>query len=260
MASPDFAKLEIEPFEVRDGASLNTSSLETQMMDHNGGFNLRQVTERTRIDFNKHLEFVPFFERTNLDDDTAMRLTEGLFGHYSLSISDIQGLYRMMSEAYQVAHHTYILGRKTNMKGTFPFNCCGPSSRAIMLSLLDFGYPNAAYAYSDTFDHGYVVLPFVLGSGDDAFRGSVVVDPTFDQLWDTSRTRNAVFIKEGQRWRYKTQFKGCADLFPTKVRSLGNVKIHPSCHPLDFSRGYHHGGESYFEAAFDNRVRLKKGK
>ena len=116
-----------------------------------------------------------------------------------------------MSIGYQIAHFNYILGTQRNT--AFPNGFCGVSSRGVTLSLIKFGYPNAAYAYSKAYDHGYSILPFVFSQAD--MNGIIIIDPTSDQLWDDKKLRNAVFLKLGTTWEYCTDWEREQTYFPT---------------------------------------------
>jgi len=171
-----------------------------------------------------------------------------------MSLASIDELTAHMLLAYQVSHFHYILGKREPLKGTFPYQCCGPSARSVMMSLIHFGFPNAAYGYSDNNDHGYTILPFVMESRK--IQGVVVVDPTSDQLWKTEHPRNAVFIKLGVRWEYITNWEEGADLYPDLVCSFDLLKSKPNMDISD-SFEYHPDAEQYFLEAFSNPVTVK---
>ena len=138
------------------------------------------------------------------------------------------------------------------MFGSFPENCCGVSSRNVWLSLLHFGYRNATYAAAKI-DHGYVMVPFVFGYK----AGSIIADPTSDQLWDTHKVRNHVFVMLGTSWDYKADFGAKANMFPGYVMNIGILKKVFPCDLDNLSEfKFHNNGSRYLEKAFKNSFSL----
>jgi hypothetical protein len=259
MAKPKFFRLETIPTpELRDGFALDTLVLEEEMMQNNNGVDLSTINDRTPIDEDLCRRFMPYFS------DSVGRATEdqilAIANQYphikspcSMIIDSIEDLTHHMSAAYQVAHFHYILGKKHNLHGCFPHWCCGRSSRSLALSLIDFGYPNATYAYSNRYDHGYTILPFILGN--DEVSGSVLIDPTYDQMWDNPTSRNAVILKLGPRWEYKTDWAHGANLFPDRLCTIDIFRKIP--HDITDDDSYHQGGERCLNEAFANPIDLK---
>ena len=172
----------------------------------------------------------------------------------SMYLDSIEELSEHMVLGYQVAHFHYILGKGYNLRGSFPSMCCGLSSRNVMMSLIELGYPNAAYAYSQKCDHGYTILPFVFGKKKS--QGTIVIDPTSDQLWLDPHDRNAVFIKMGSSWEYRTDWKDGGNLFPNRICSIDIVREKPD---KFIDRSYYHvGGKKYFRKAFSNQILIRK--
>ncbi len=124
----------------------------------------------------------------------------------AMRLDSVEELAEHAVRAYQVSHAHYVLARDVNLRGTFPCFCCGASSRNVALSLLLHGYPNAVTARSKEHDHVSVLLPFVLPSEEAA--GSIVIDPTSDQLWRYDGPRNATFVTYGDRIEYTTDWWG----------------------------------------------------
>ncbi len=244
--------------ELKDGYKLDSLALEKEMVYNNGGIDLSNIdTEHLGPD-RTYKKLVPHFSKHGwyLKEDvlsTANKYPE-IKKPCSMSLESLDELASHMATGYQVSHFHYILGRKHNLKGSFPHFCCGLSSRNVMLSLIELGYPNATYAYSDVNDHGYVLLPFVFEK--ENINGSIVIDPTYDQLWNKPAERNAVFVKLGSVWEYKTDWANKGDLYPTKSCSIATLRKIPK--NLTRFRRYHRGGESFFRKAFSNPVKLEK--
>jgi len=256
MAKPRFFKLEVTPTpRLRDGFSLDTLVLEQEMKRNNGGVNLTRVTKDTPIDEKLCRRFVPFFE---CEDQDVIRALTSRYGEIdspcAMIVNSEEELATHLSTAYQVAHFHYILGKKHNLKGSFPDLCCGRSSRSLMLSLMDFGYPNATYAYSNRYDHGYTLLPFVLG--DKKISGSILIDPTHDQLWDKTDIRNAVMLKLGPKWEYRNGWAHGADLFPDRICTIDIIRKIPN--NISDDDLYHRDGEKSLNQAFANPVKVEQ--
>ena len=96
------------------------------------------------------------------------------------------------------------------------------------LSLASFGYVNAVYAANNEYDHAYPLVPFVME--DSGMRGSIIIDPTSDQLWEDvpgrtfrAKPRNHVFVMGEGEWKYETHWQfdkdpeGPKDLSPDMV-------------------------------------------
>lgn len=249
-----FPQLKFPTPSLRDGSGLQTRLLEIQMMKHNGGIDLAEVCKDTPIDRRRHNRVVPYFGDDDLTDSQADKLTKGLSGPYSMQVDSLEELGRHMEKAYQVSHHHYILGKKDDVKESFVFpdNSCGISAKGVMLSLLAHGYPNAVYVCSSINDHSYVTLPFVFGKGRDSVEGMIVVDPTSDQMWDKPGRRNAVFIKLGSTWEYRTDWLNEANLYPDKACSVWTVKRSPK---LD-DKQWHYGIPTFYESTFENPIKV----
>ncbi len=223
------------------------------MWSNNGRIDLNNISSRQRIDEEVCRSYVPHFfgGRHPPNRYTILNLVNrypGVSGPCSMNVDSIEELAGHMAAGYQVSHFHYILGKKYDLKGSFPNWCCGTSSRSVVLSLIEFGYPNATYAYSRRFDHGYVLLPFVLEK--EGVTGSIVIDPTYDQLWKRPHGRNAVFIKLGVMWSYRTDWKKGGDLFPDNLCSIDTMRLTPDdISDLDY---YHKYGIDFFEEAFAN--------
>jgi len=250
-----------------NGFSLDTELLEKEMTPLNGGIDLKRLSNAVlyQIAGDDELlrKYVPFFQTFGMADLKKMADKYPISKPCAMSVDSLDELAEHMAIGYQVAHFHYILAKKHYMKKErsnqkFPDGCCGMSSMNVAMSLMSLGYPNSSYAYTSDFDHGYVVLPFVLNNTN--LKGSIIIDPTSDQLWKDRRERNAVFLRTGSKWEYRTEWRGGADLFPTRVFSIDVIKIN---HNLRFDEYddypfYASIGGYFFQRAFDNPVKLKE--
>ncbi len=253
----NFFELDILPETIEDGMSLDTVVLEQEIQDHNGGINIADPHQNYVIQEKFLRQFVPHFYNEYTDPTGKEILTiidryKDITGPCSILVDSVQDIQDLMTIGYQVAHFHYILGKKHNLKGKFPRGCCGVSSRNVILSLIEMGYPNAAYLYSNnTDDHGYVALPFVFKNKD--IQGSVIIDSTSDSLClDKINTRNDVFIKLGTKWEYTSNG---TNLFPIKICAIDTLKeISESIHLVGILDDFysHENGEEYFKKAFAN--------
>ncbi len=241
-----------------DGESLDTQVLEQKLRPVNGGVDLSRFNTRKLRRDEFYLRFVPHFGADEKTDEEVLDITDKfpeIDSPCSMEVRDLEELSRHMINAYIISHFNYILGRKVNLKGSFPEFCCGISGISLMLSLIELGYPNATYVYSNKHDHAYTLLPFVFGMNGD--EGSIVIDPTSDQLYSRRvRPRNAVFIKMGSKWEYRTDWEGGADLFPDRFCSIDILRLTPE----DILRheAYYQDPQEFFITAFSNPVSVKQ--
>ncbi len=241
-----------------DGISLNTQVLEEDLKPVNGGVNLSRVkTRRLRRD-NFYLNFVPHFGADEKTEEEILKIIDKfpeIDSPCSMEVKNLDELSRHMLNAYVISHFHYILGKKENLKGSFPELCCGIWGISVALSLIEFGYPNATYVYSNKHDHAYSLLPFVLGM--EGLEGSIVIDPTSDQLYNGRiRPRNAVFIKMGDKWEYKTDWANGADLFPDRFCSMNILRMTPK--DILRHQAYYRNSQEFFMTAFSNPVLVRQ--
>lgn len=259
--APFFELKGIKEPRLEDGFSLDTLLLEEEMRQYNGGIDLASVDSTTNINEKLCRRFVPSCsDRRDVPSKSEVLGIADLYPEVdspcSMSIDSTSELADHMSAAYQVAHFHYILGKRYDLKGSFPKWCCGRSGRSVMLSLLTLGYPNAAYAYSDLHDHGYTILPFVFSS--KGVCGALLIDPTFDQTQksDEHPIRNPVFLKLSDRWEYRNGWANRHDLFPDKICAIDTLRINSS--DITNLKYYHQNSAQYFDKAFANSIKLEK--
>ncbi|MFC1644596.1 hypothetical protein ACFL08_01040 [Patescibacteria group bacterium] len=130
---------------------------------------------------------------------------------------DIEDMAMSISEMYQISYCHYILGKYNAMRGSFPNGCCGISARNLLIAFWEAGVASAVKACTSTYDHAYVLIPFVLRMG--AQKGIILVDPTSDQLVNDpkKKTRNLIRIITQDSWSYITDWRGGADLSADEV-------------------------------------------
>jgi len=256
MKKTPFFKLESLPkIKVEDGFSLDTRVLELEMMKYNGGIDLENSDYKSEFADDYYRKFVPYLHsmRAPIHSSEIKKLAEQNSNYKdpcAMLLKSEEELLDHMSVAYQIAHSHYILAKRNNLDGSFPRWCCGVSGINSMLNHLSIGHVNASYAYSHLYDHGFMVLPFILAKKD--ISGTIFVDPTSDQTWFENSPRNSVLLKLGSNWKYKTDWCRGADLFPTRVCSIDILK--EVTNDITGLRRYHQCGQEYFEAAFANPV------
>lgn len=251
----------IHTLQLKDGAGLDALLLEKEMKKYNGGIDLSKINSIDIKDTAVYRQFVPYYYDVYASPikEEILSLTEkypDVVGPCSMSINSLEELYTHISIAYQISHFHYILGKRNNMRGSFPNLCCRPSSRNIQFSLMEFGYSNVACTYSKNY-HGYTILPFILEK--ENIQGTIVVDPTSDQLWSLSNKqydvkRNAVFIKLGDEWSYSCDWKDGKDLFPDYICSIDILRKNPN--DVSDENNYYVGGKEYLQKAFSNPINI----
>ncbi|MCX6774607.1 MAG: hypothetical protein NTY99_00775 [DPANN group archaeon] len=229
------------------------------MARRNGGVSLSSKTSVKRA-VKKHQHLIPYFsddeDWTGSSLDALLKKYENITTPCSMRINDGKELAAHISTVYRTAYAHYILG-KNNMPG-FPDYCCGTSGRNVTLSLIKFGYPNAAYAYNNFHDHGYVILPFAVKNSK--LKGAIVADPTSDQMWENLKSppRNAVFIALGNKWDYRTGWRDGANLFPNRILNIETLRyFRRNGLRLDSYDSYkYRNGQAYLKKAFANPVNI----
>jgi hypothetical protein len=250
--------------------SLVTSPLEEEVAGQNGNLDLGSRTSVLGMDPDderNYNEMVPFYYSWgSLPIDRLVELiekNEDKLDPHSMLVEGVEELEEHMLRIYQTAYAHYALGLKSNIKGTFPDECCGISANNLAVSLMDHGYTNAVYIHNGLYDHCYVVVPFVMKDG--SFKGSIIVDPTSDQLWSklNKQPKNAVFVVPEKGWEYRTNWRSGSDLVPQDVVSLGLIneyikgKKTGTVFSTDVAKSYlAPNAREYFEAAFANPMRL----
>jgi len=245
-----FFKLNMQKIKLVDGFALNTIALEKEMQKHTG----INLSESNFDNINEELlrKYVPFFE----DDDSEKirKLTEkypSINSPCSMFVNSIEELTVHIEKAYQISYFHYVLGKKYNLRGSFPDFCCTKSSRNLLLSLFEAGYPNAALVDAVGRDHRYDILPFIMTkNAKDVISGTLIIDPTHDQMPFCSEIRNEIIIRLGSKWEYKDS-KGGKNLYPRIVCSLDSIR-----QSLGKGMDNAYYSEEYFQKAFANPIKL----
>lgn len=154
--------------------------------------------------------------------DSILSENEHIPDYLSMKVNDLEHLDSYMEYIYNLCYMHYVIGKEINYKSMFPFYCCGISGMNMNLTLMANGFVNSSYVYNSVDDHGYVVLPFVMGEEEQ--KGYVIADPTSDQLFFNSNfnTRNLVFAVFDKKWEYRTNWKGGSNLFPKPERRFNS--------------------------------------
>ncbi|MDP7180400.1 MAG: hypothetical protein QF824_03975 [Candidatus Woesearchaeota archaeon] len=271
--------------------SLDTSVLEAEITAQTGyGLDpqIGPVAWSDGSDLERYEDLVPEFAKAEsispnrikvgfhtIDLQRMVEEHEDELAPHAMEVRNVKELEDHMLKAYQVAYANYVRGKR-NYGSSFPDKSCGISSSNVMLSLIELGYTNALFVANSEYDHSYVVLPFVMK--DSGYKGVIVVDPASEQLWseESGKPRNAVFVREGSDWDYKTMWAGEGqeletdegqrrNLFPETFVGLKDVGRYLDEEDLDpFEKliitkmADEYGGEvEPLEAAYDNPVRLR---
>jgi hypothetical protein len=165
-----------------------------------------------------------------------------------MHVGSIEELQKHMMVAYLISHFYYLRAKRFN--SDYPHLWCGRAGRDNATRLMEIGYPNAIYAYDSCDDHAYVLLPFVFNGGE--IKGSILSDPTSEQCWDNIPLRNALSIKLGSEWEYKTDWGGGADLFPNRLCSIDVIKRKKG--DTGDHSSFNYDGKKVLEQAFSNIV------
>lgn len=174
----------------------------------------------------------------------------------SMRVDSGEELMKHVKFVHELAYNHYVFGKEKNIKGQFPNWCCGKSARNLLLTLMEKGYPNAALFFNGYHDHAYNGLSFLFGKNKE--RGFIIVDPTSDQLFNDKENapRNNLFVVSGAKWKYESDWKRGADLFP----SLGNNSEFSNLHTLrnNPSSEIHESRniKKYFKKVFKNSVEI----
>jgi hypothetical protein len=186
-------------------------------------------------------------------------------------VNSIDELSEHMIAAYMVSFFNYVLEKKQIEKrqkqeeeikssGTqkqvntgSTFTCLEKSSKSVVLSLLEFGYPNVAYASSMGCDIAYAMLPFVFQEKNKKdIEGTIVAVPNYHTLQFSNNVRNAVFIRLNSDWKFNNVINE-ADLFPELIIPINTIRKEGLA-----SIAGSYSGKEYFEKAFANPVKIGK--
>ncbi len=277
--------LDLPSFNLKDKVpfSLYVDFYEEEMSKRNGGLELDSIYKDTFLNLENYKRIIPHYCQHGGDRgfdylDNILEKFENIKTPSSMAVSDLEELEKHVLKAYQSSYAHYIIAKKKGLKNfisytRFPENCCGMSSRNIMLSLMEHGYHNAVYGYNEKNDHGCVLIPFVMEDN----QGIIIIDPTSDQLWDDSMPRehflkkpkNHSFVVFGNlkdkkfvcfngNWKYITDRRGEKDLVPENMIYLETLRDHKN-QQVDNIKPYNcfRGLADYLEKAFSNPAEIK---
>lgn len=254
-----------------DGAFLDSSLLEDEMRRYNGNVDFSYLSQCSSFDKDMMDRFLPMRSGERIPDSKYRKVFDlkdvesiidrysGHTGPCSLRIDSIEELAEHMLSAYVTSHFYYIYGKTRNIKGTFPQNCCGVSSRSVMLSMMYNGNPAATSVYS-TKDHFYGHIPFVMND----IEGTIIVEPTWDQM-SKEGIRNKVSVRLGSRWEHIAVWGGVRhDFFPDYVVNhevLKKLQCTVFDDTFDFcsrtKEKFYGNTQGYLEMAYANPVKIK---
>lgn len=264
LSNEDLIK-ELVPF------SLFTPFYEEEMSRIFSKVNLSDIESIKRIkdeEIKNYQNLVPHFnlygqERDREALEKIVKKYKSVDGPCSMQLNKAEDLAEHMLRVYQVLYAHYVLAIKNNMNNiyfSFPYKCCGKSAINVMFSLIELGYPNAAYVQNFKLDHSYVILPFIIRRTGK--KGTIVADPTSDELWKNTKIkpRNNVFLTPRENLEYLTKWKNKENLFPKRISSLCHIEtayLSKNNNHKARNKNYMEGS-NYLKKAFSNPVYLNK--
>ncbi len=237
--------------------SLNPVFYEQEVAKRNGGLDLsnRAALKRVSREDERHYSKVSRYLATDEDTmrrfkqlDNLMEAMSSFPGTSSLLVEDFNELGENINRFYQVAYAHYVLGVRE--VPDFPYVCCGISARNVVFALFAQGYPMASYMDSLRAGHAYVGVPFIISNSGE--KGTVIIDPTSDQLWDKRVPRNMVTVMPEGKWEYKSDWARGTDAYPDGVADLGIFRKIISDRSFRIMHGICRGVDKFFPTAFAN--------
>lgn len=220
-----FLKLNHKPIpDDFDNFQLNIQDLENQITSIDQKYNLFRRPENisTTNEYSFLLKFAVNDDKRNEPTKIDRSITTPISKIYA----NKQELLSDMLILYQMNYFNYLMAKKQGMNnGDFPHNCCGVSSRNIVLSGNEFEMKNLAYARSSIIPHDYVIAPFQIPS--EKIKGTIIIDPTSDQFNYIHEKRNKVMLKKGVCFEYELHGLEDINLFPDKVLGMHQFQYYP---------------------------------
>jgi len=161
------------------------------------------------------------YSNKEIGKDLYLRFSREFFGNNprpsAMFFQNTDEMSQKVFLMYQLSYAHYILGKYHKMKDSFPSYCCGIAADNVLIAFWEAGIVSAVKVGNDSYDHAYLVVPFVLENQNS--EGVIVIDPTSDQLiWDKrKKVRNLVMLITEERWSYVTDWGYGGDLYPEKV-------------------------------------------
>lgn len=187
-------------------------------------------------------------------DEKILKKYSSVPDYCSMHVGGYEELMNHVAIVHELSYNHYVFGKEENLKGQFPNYCCGYSAANLFLTLMEKGYPNAAYFYNSDQDHAYNGLPFSFEDGKT--KGFIIVDPTSDQLFTNKNKapRNNLFVVLGARWEYKTDWAHGTDLFPSPDDNSTFSNLHTLRNFPSSTLYEKRAVKDYFSKVFDNVV------
>lgn len=239
---------------------------EAEMANRNGGLDLSALSGDCldKEEIERFEQIIPYHNQSQLNY-SLLNVFEKAKQHpqpLSKKVKTIEELEKDILTVYQVAYAHYVIAKNYGFGyGTFPRLCCGRSGRGMTVSLWVHGFLNAAYVLFDgNPGHAYVILPFVMSN--PRMEGVILADPTSEQLgkYKGKKRRNLVTIKQGTKWKYKTEWGSGKNLFPTHILHLGRLLTEGVIDEggmLSNDFGLYLPNNNFLEQAFLNPVKLE---
>lgn len=251
----------------KDFFSVNLQVYEAEL-DRKYGIRLGDLKSGEESGFQGDLERIvsfrgeDLFSTAEIKDNILDRYT-GIDGFCAMSVRDEEELEAHIKNVYELSYCHYVFGKESGMhvvdeldgtEWTFPTFCCINASRNLFLTLMEKGYPNAAFFYNKEHNHAYNGLPFVLGENNK--KSFIIVDPTSDQLFDDKKNapRNNVFVGFGEKWKYETDWADGADLFASVEDGSVFANLYTLRRFSSPSIWLRESVGQYFEKVFENTV------
>ena len=204
-----------------DTLDVNTEAFELMMNSYMGG----TLSDVHLGDGEKHSEvcrkYVRHYSNYYKDDDFFSKVSSEYFVDNPIpSAMFYKGTAELMRDVlimYQLSYFHYLLGKKNEMKDSFPKYCCGISCHNLVVSLWEAGIISATMIYCRSYDHAYLIIPFILNN--PVAKGVILLDPTSDQLMfrPNEKVRNDIKVFCEKNWRYETDWEDGNNLYPDVV-------------------------------------------
>lgn len=236
--------------------NIDISKLELMVGQVDSGLDLGNIKKETPLD--RHKRLVPFFEtgQCYLGNNNLNAIARSVPEDFSISAVEVMDdgeLKKIVSLAYQISYSHYVLAKTHNIKGKFPVDCCGISSRNVMFSLVKFGIFNAVYGYDLNSGHGVDLIPIRYYDENKV----ILIDPTSDQNNCGQDKRNFTGIFDINSIDY--EFRGHS-WFPSRIIDIVKIKekikdYYGTKYPIDDARYYVKDVEDYFNNCFHKTFR-----
>jgi hypothetical protein len=264
--------LEHPKLELRHNWQLDTRSLEAQIIKQGGPtLDIRTDVEKLPLHnpctkLSTHL--LPILEPNSVayNRDAQMQFASKRYlSPCAKRYKTPQEIMNDMLFLFNMAHQHYVVAKSNS--SDFPSCHCGDSTRRIVTSSILLGYENATHAFDVSKDHSFAIFPFILNYKNITMKGSIVLDPTFDQYFNAEidpkplnariPVRNPVILKlQPNSWVHEV--KQDLQFLPNWFCHAQTFKRHVENGHYNFHNGYGYddGNISFFQRAFANPKEL----